>query len=197
MLGRSQAELHNIVPAPLIETLRARGFQEGSFRFGGRLQWLSVKCEAYPWLAESVHWLLDNRPLEPEHLSICHCDFHPLNILVDGGKVSAVLDWSGFMIGDAAMDVAVTIVMCTIASDPLLGGYRSGEFIPKYLQAYRSVRPLDTAYLDYYRMFRCIMAYVHGAEGQVVWREPSALQALSAHVYEIAKIRVEVPDQTV
>jgi aminoglycoside phosphotransferase (APT) family kinase protein len=44
----------------------------------------------YPWMNKAVGWLFDNRPKEPESLSICHGDFHPMNILFEDGKVQAV-----------------------------------------------------------------------------------------------------------
>jgi hypothetical protein len=91
------------------------------------------------------------------------------------------------------MDVAFTIVLCTIAAKVLLPTENWAEVIPKYLEAYRSERSLDVTYLDYYRMLRCVMAFVHGAEGQEAWTSPSALKSLTGHVHDIAKIRVALP----
>ena len=61
-----------------------------------------------------IDWLLENRPPEPERLAVCHGDFHPLNILVQDGIVTGVLDWPGFIIADPALDIANTIVLSTI-----------------------------------------------------------------------------------
>lgn len=39
---------------------------------------------------------------------LVHCDFHPLNVLVNNGKVSGVIDWSNAATGDPRLDVART-----------------------------------------------------------------------------------------
>ena len=190
MLGKAHAALHDMAPAPLLKALLAQGFEEQNYRLSGRLHWLTATGKSLPWLEESIQWLIENRPLEPDRLAICHGDFHPLNILVKDGNVTAVLDWPGFLIGDAVMDVAFTIVLCTIAAKVLLPTKNWAEIIPKYLEAYRSERSLNMAHLDYYRMLRCVTAFVNGAEGQEAWRSLPALKSLTEHVHDIAKIRV-------
>ncbi|MCZ6678380.1 MAG: phosphotransferase, partial [Candidatus Poribacteria bacterium] len=193
MLGKAHAALHNISSAPLLNALGAQGFEERHFRLSGRLRSLSTKSKSLPWLEEGVQWLIENRPPEPEHLAICHGDFHPLNILVKDEKVTAVLDWPGFLIGDPIMDVAVTTVLCTIAARHLLPTQNWDEIREKYLEAYRSERSLDMEHLDYYRMLRCVVALIGGAEGQEVWTAPFALKSLITHVHDIANIRVVLP----
>ncbi|MCJ7737031.1 MAG: phosphotransferase family protein [Anaerolineae bacterium] len=193
MLGKAHAALHSIAPAPLLAALRAQGLEEQHYRFSGRLHWLAAKRTSLPWLEESIQWLIDNRPPEPDQLAICHGDFHPLNILVKDGTVTAVLDWPGFSIGDAIMDVAFTIVLCTIGAEVLLPTKNWVEVIPEYLEAYRSERSLDVTYLDHYRMLRCVMAFVDGAEGQEVWASPPALEWLTEHVHSISRVRVALP----
>jgi len=193
MLGKAHAALHNIDPAALRRALTVQGFEEQRYRLSGRLKWLTTKGKILPWLEESVQWLIENRPPEPEYLAICHGDFHPMNILVKDGKVTAVLDWPGFMIGDAIMDVAFTLVLCTIAARHLLPAQNWDEVMSRYLAAYRNERSLDVTYLDYYRILRCIIALVNGAEGQEAWASPSALKSLIGHVHDIAKIHVNLP----
>jgi aminoglycoside phosphotransferase (APT) family kinase protein len=193
MLGKAHAALHDIDPTPLIEGARALGFEEQSYRLGGRLGRLFAKCRLFPWLEESVQWLIENRPPEPESLAICHGDFHPQNILVKDGEVTGVLDWAGFVIADAVMDVAFTMVILSIAAKHLTPTHDWDEVMSKYLDAYRSERPLDSEYLDYYRTLRCVAALVEGAEGQEVWTSPPLLNGLIKHVREIAGVRVAVP----
>lgn len=41
--------------------------------------------------------------------TLLHLDYHPLNVLVAGGRVSAVLDWANVRAGDPRADVARTI----------------------------------------------------------------------------------------
>src|SRR5579863_9234831 len=46
---------------------------------------------------------------EYETHDVVHFDFHPLNILVDGGQVSGVIDWDGTCAGDCAFDLATLL----------------------------------------------------------------------------------------
>ena len=195
MLGKAHAALHTIDTTPLIKTLQAQGFAEQHHRLRGRLRGLTARAKIFPWLAESVQWLIDNQPPEPDYLAICHGDFHPLNILVNDGKVTAVLDWPGFMIGDASLDVAFTLVLSTTVARHLLPGQNWDDIMAKYLAAYRSERLLDETHLDYYQMLRCIIAFVDGAEGQAAWTSPPILSSLIDHVHHLTQIHVALPDR--
>ncbi len=44
-----------------------------------------------------------------ETRDIVHFDFNPLNILVDAGQVSGVIDWEGTCAGDSAFDLATLL----------------------------------------------------------------------------------------
>lgn len=58
-------------------------------------------------------------PLEtgqPSGRAVClHLEYHPLNVLVQGGLVSAVLDWENLRVGDARADVARTLSLLSVA----------------------------------------------------------------------------------
>ncbi len=56
-----------------------------------------------------------HRPTEAETPSLRHMDFHAKNILMQGGRVAAVLDWSESDVGDRHADVAVALVMMDTA----------------------------------------------------------------------------------
>jgi aminoglycoside phosphotransferase (APT) family kinase protein len=194
LLGKVQARLHTISPQPLQAALQAHGLAEPRYRRSGRLNWLSGKGETLPWLAESIDWLNENCPPEPEQLAICHGDFHPFNILVKAGRVTAVLDWPGFLIADPVLDVAFTTILGSVAAKQLMPGPDWDAVMAAYLAGYRRERPLDMAHFDYYRMLRCVIAFVDGAGGQAVWTSPAVLQSLAKHVYDIAGIRIVLSD---
>jgi len=44
-------------------------------------------------------------------LVLCHFDYHPLNVMTDGERVTAVLDWPNGLPGDPRADLARTIVL--------------------------------------------------------------------------------------
>jgi aminoglycoside phosphotransferase (APT) family kinase protein len=191
LLGRTHAALHDIDPAPLINSLRERGLDERYYRLGGRLEGLKSRASRYPWSCEAVEWLIENRPPEPERLSLCHGDFHPMNILVQDGRVTGVLDWPGFIIADPVLDVATTIVLITISAKRLLSLAEWETALEMYLDSYRAHRSLDLKYLDYYKARRCIAALLDGASGQLVWQRPTIVQDLVGYIRQVTGIRVE------
>jgi len=50
--------------------------------------------------------------------TICHGDFHPLNILADKNQTTGVIDWSNAVIAEPAMDVGSAIA--NMSAVPLL-----------------------------------------------------------------------------
>jgi aminoglycoside phosphotransferase (APT) family kinase protein len=199
LLGKTHAELHNIDPNPLIKTLDDKGIDESDYRLTSRFDWLNAKAEKLPWLRQAVNWLLELRPPEPEHLSVCHGDFHPFNLMYADGKVTGVLDWPGFAITDPVFDVANSIVIITIAAKHLaasMDGVPSVDWdlmADLYLAAYRTHGSLDDENLDYYKVRRCVMALVQGVEGQKVWQHPLIVRDLLAYILNSTGIRITMP----
>ena len=142
---------------------------------------------------DGVLWLLENRPPEPERLSICHGDFHPLNILIKDGQVTGVLDWPGFIVADPVLDVACTIVLITISAKHLLSLVEWEQAVEMYVDSYRAQRPLNLKYLDYYRVRRCVIALMNGADGQEVWQSPFILKDLTEYIEQSTGIRITPP----
>ena len=106
---------------------------------------------------------------------ICHGDLHPQNILVEGGRVSGVLDWPNAVIADAAFDVASThsilrFVPAGLASvpRPLRWLVRVGQPIlaARYLRGYRRRRAIDAERLAYYQVAAAMRAIVRAGEGR-------------------------------
>ncbi len=79
-----------------------------------------------------ANWIAWAGPLEPgfaaqlERLSkaraprLLHLDYHPLNVLVHAGRVSAVLDWANAHAGDPRADFARTVTILRLS--PPRGG---------------------------------------------------------------------------
>jgi hypothetical protein len=194
----NERELHRIDPGPLARSLKEQGFDESAYRFGSGLELLREAREAavrYPWLGAGLDWLVEHRPPEPERLSVCHGDFHPLNILVQDGQVTGVVDWGGLKIADPVLDIANTIVLAMIPAKHLFSLPGWDKFPGMYLDAYRAHRPLDLGYLDYYQARRCIIALMEGARGHQVWHMPAVVEALVDWVHSTTGIRVTPPGQ--
>lgn len=199
LLGKTHAKLHKIDPRPLIKRMQEMGLEEEQFRLNSRYQWLKDRAVDFPWIRETLAWLLDNRPAEPEQLSVCHGDFHPLNILVHNNKISGVLDWPGFVITDSVFDVANTIVLTTIPARYLtasMEGFAAVDWdwvVESYLTSYQTYKQLDQTNLEYYRVRRCLMALVQGAEGQPVWQQPLIVKDLIDFIDKTTGNKTRVP----
>ena len=82
--------------------------------------------------------------------ALLHLDYHPLNVLVADGRVSAVLDWANARAGDPRADVARAVAILRVSPRP--PGMSLARFEPllvpvleaAFLYGYQQVaRPLD------------------------------------------------------
>lgn len=95
----------------------------------GRVQARLHAAPVPPLLLKSTfHWLDWHRSGEGplgDHLraieqtrSLLHLDYHPLNVLVEAGRVSAVLDWTNVNAGDRRADLARTLTILRLSPLP-------------------------------------------------------------------------------
>lgn len=72
------------------------------------------------------------RAVAPDEPTVfAHCDFHPGNVLVDGDRVTGVVDWSNARLTTRGQDVGGT--RCDLAIDP--GGDAPDGFLAAYERA--------------------------------------------------------------
>ena len=97
--------------------------------------------------------------------SVCHGDFHPLNVLVDGPSAS-VIDWSDAGIGDRHGDVARTILLFELASIAATNRVErsvlvaAGPIVSKrYRRAYERLLPLEAERVALWRPTHLIHAW--------------------------------------
>jgi len=90
----TQVRLHRLPPEPLLRAAAAAGVDARLLTFDGQLARLAATIEdvGLSALTPAVSWLQANRPDDGRAVSICHGDFHPLNIMADGGIVTGVID---------------------------------------------------------------------------------------------------------
>lgn len=55
---------------------------------------------------------------EDAQTSVLHLDYHPLNVMTDGQRISGVLDWANVAVGDARADLARTVTILRLAPMP-------------------------------------------------------------------------------
>ncbi len=81
----------------------------------------ALRAHPEPWEAwagpdPALRACLAALPARPP--ALVHLDYHPLNVLVEGGQVTAVLDWANARTGDPRADVARTLSILRLAPLP-------------------------------------------------------------------------------
>jgi aminoglycoside phosphotransferase (APT) family kinase protein len=144
-----------------LASLRALPVAEGPYGFVDRmLAWSQELIEQHGFeaLERPLRWLEARRDSVPCHrAAMLHMDYHPANLLVQGDKITGVLDWSNSQFGDVHADVAATVVLVTTAGGSprglvgraVLAG--RGLLVRLYLRFYRRRMALDPHYLRYYQ----------------------------------------------
>lgn len=195
MLADAHLHLHSIDVEPIRNALDSAGIAPKTYSFEGRFRWLKegIERRGYEWLKSGLRWIEENYQAELERLVICHGDFHPLNILVDNGRVSGVLDWTGFLIGDPAYDIGITRVLGTIAATTLLPRLNWVQLTRLYYDYYQKKSPVNPIRVMYYEAFRCLGALLEGVEGHSAWGQTEMMRKLSEHFKKITGIDIVTP----
>ncbi len=192
ILAEAHLHLHGIDANPIREALESSGFSSRR-SFDNLIRGFTKQVEerGYDWLHDGLGWLERNRPGEPERPVVCHGDFHPLNLLVEDGRVSGVLDWAGFLLGEPAYDVGTTVFLGQVAAPALLPGIDWLRLVRRYLEFYRRSSPLESEQVDYYSAFRCLWSMFEGAEGHKAWRHPEVRGKLTDYFQEKTGVAIE------
>jgi aminoglycoside phosphotransferase (APT) family kinase protein len=159
-----QLRLHALDPSPLLTAVAAAGLDPALVTFDGQFAKIVAvaKQSAANQLEPGIDWLRAHRPAPSLRQSICHGDFHPLNIMADAGQVTGVIDWTNIVIAPAEMDVGSAIA--NIATAPFdiptllrpVFGMVMARILRRYRHAYAARRPLDDALVNYFQVFRCM-----------------------------------------
>jgi len=200
----AQLGLHALDPAPLAGVLST---------FDGYLASLErrVASPALAGLAGLMRWLRERRPPEGAPPVICHGDLHPQNLLVEGGRVSGVLDWPNALIAEPAFDVASTwailrFVPVGLAAMPAalrwLVSLGQPILAARYQRGYRRRRAIDPGRLAYYEVAAAMRALVRAGEVRSRTTDATASSALDrsdyaerllAHANRVAGVAATLP----
>jgi aminoglycoside phosphotransferase (APT) family kinase protein len=77
-------------------------------------------------------WLRDHLPDPPVRSTVVHGDFRPANLLVDAGRVTAVLDWEFAHIGDPAEDIGWYLAKIYRSEHFIPGRWSPDDFVSRY-----------------------------------------------------------------
>ncbi len=101
LFGAAQAQLHAVKPPAELAEKAPDG-------------WISQVEEEHADIASHI------RALQPTTSSLIHMDFHPLNLISDGTRITGIVDWAGAAAGDPRADLARTVF--TIRAMPVPPG---------------------------------------------------------------------------
>lgn len=174
VLGRMHARLHALDAAAFVRMLEDAGVSAEaiSLRYDPIGVRRRIEDAALDGLRPGLQWLDGHRPAGSRTPSICHGDFHPINVLIDGREISGVIDWSWVCVGDAECDVGATLALFTQGPIDLPGwllgavGVVRRWLARRYLRAYTDLRPLDMQAVRYYEALHCLGFLVEAGEHQ-------------------------------
>ena len=110
--------LHYLLQHP--ENTNALGIEFG--RLHARINQIPAPSDLAPpnvmsdfagWLDPALAARLRTLPAQPP--ALLHLDYHPLNVLTDGSRITAVLDWVNVMPGDPRADFARTVAVLRVS----------------------------------------------------------------------------------
>ncbi len=224
LLAETQARLHALDAAALLTALEDEGLPpDGAGPAGisrrvatvkgqlGRAQ-RRIEDAQLDGLKPGLEWLLAHRPPEPDRRVICHGDFHPLNILMEDGAVTGVVDWANTVVADPAFDVGNTRLLLEIAplELPLVLEWVASAARPilarRYYEAYRRHRAVNEEAMRYYQAMRCVTELVWVGERRLAdaglietrsgpnpWGAARPRNALMSRFREITGIALTLP----
>lgn len=185
-LGANLARIHSITPqgadlaflgSPPPDPARAAVAQYRAY--------LDALPDPHPAVEWGLAWLADHAPT-PGDIVLCHRDYRVGNLMIDGSKLSATLDWEFAGWSDPLEDIGWFLAKCWRFGrwEEDAGGLGPRDaFLAGYEDA--SNRKIDPAAVTYWE----VMAHVRWAiiALQQAWRhvsgeEPSLELALTAHV---------------
>jgi aminoglycoside phosphotransferase (APT) family kinase protein len=186
-LARLQAELHSLDVAS-VEPDEIPRYEDQLSRLRGR-----VEAAQLNGLLEGLAWLRDRAPASALPV-LCHGDFHPFNILSEGGTPTGVIDWSLATLAEPEFDVGCTRVVLAYApagagiASALIGAFQRIVLSRRYYRRYLGIRRLEDERVAYYEAYRCLRALVWAGEAalnesmrRVPWSAPEVSKRLAAH----------------
>src|SRR5262249_7807916 len=197
---RSLVKLHRLNPAAnrlrdIPHTREIEGIPLGTPLLDRMLAIIADRIEKgpLPGLRDAMRRLAARagqfRVAEP---SLLHMDYHPMNVLVSGIRVTGVIDWVNADVGDRHLDAAMTTAMLSSHAlehpswmrDNTIGNSLRGSFTGMFVALYHAMARLDFERLRYcqalgalYRLSTMGMMQTRGPE--TVGYRPNAVNELT------------------
>jgi len=203
-LAELQARLHRLGGEGLAERARAFGMDPATMSVKADVQRLHQRIarEGLTGLLPGADWLVGNLPTPAQAEVICHGDFHPLNVMMDGDRLSGVIDWANTAIAEPAYDIAGLRVIALYADPGVPVAARGAAtlvrrlMVRRYMSVYRAAAPIETRNLAYYEAIRILSALTFAGEQRPQagnpWNAPHTVAVLVREFERISGLRVRV-----
>lgn len=156
-LGRELARIHAIrPPRPDLDFLAMPGGPPALWRVATYRRYLDEMPDPNPPLEYALRWL-ERRAPETRELALCHCDFRTGNIMIDGSRITGILDWEFAGWSDPMEDVAWFCARCWRfgAWAREAGGLGARAAFYRGYEA-ESGRPVDGAVIPYWEVMAAV-----------------------------------------
>ena len=185
-LAAVELRLHAIETEELLARAPAAGVRPEDLTLDGLFGELRVRCEAVahlPLLA-GFRWLEEHRPDEARRRVICHGDIQPMNLLMDRGELTGVVDWGHAIVAEPAYEIGR--MSCAIRTIPLpgprlaQGALRAVQAVVarSYVNAYTRTVPLEPERVHYYETLMALLGLAWIGERHLVGtRDPDAFDS--------------------
>jgi aminoglycoside phosphotransferase (APT) family kinase protein len=217
-LADVQSRLHRLDAGAVVRAMEQAGYPGEPPNTAAKLAAIHDRIEraSIGGLRDAIAWMIDRQPLEDATPAvICHGDLWLGNIIMDGSRVSAVIDWSMAALAPREYDVGVTSVGMQFGLPEISGFFRA--FLPpiqydsahRYLRAYARRNPIDRDLLAYYQAMRCLEICSWVAERRLgiagairddaapnLWDLPGSTDGFEAHFRRCAGISLRMPPAT-
>lgn len=87
--------------------------------------------EAYPELELAIVWLRERAPRSPRTVLV-HADFKPGNVLLEGDRITALLDWELAHLGDPHEDLGWVTQPLRAVEHQIAGSWESADLLRHY-----------------------------------------------------------------
>jgi aminoglycoside phosphotransferase (APT) family kinase protein len=168
------AAVHKVDPAKLAGVVVERDFRATVAHWRGIYE--EVRLVADPVVEEAYAWLLDNEPT-PVPPRLVHGDYRIGNCLVDGGRMTGVLDWELAYIGDPRFDLGYMALPYSAGrfvspetQSPLTGAVAERGWLERRYAAATS-EPVDRAVVDLYAAMGALMLFSIMGTGLALYAE--------------------------
>jgi aminoglycoside phosphotransferase (APT) family kinase protein len=203
-LAEIHARLHRVDGERLRESARTFGVDPATMGLDAGVENIGRRIERarLSGLVEGARWLAQNRPVPAQAEVICHGDFHPHNIMVEGAKLSGVIDWADVSLAEPAYDIAGLRVIALYADPGVPRWAQAGTdlarrlMVRRYMSVYRAAAPLEMRNLPYYEAIRVLSALAFTGEERPQagnpWNAPHTKARLIREFERVSGLRLRI-----